>query len=26
MVGHTGLMEATTQAIATVDGCVGRLV
>lgn len=26
MVGHTGLMEATSQAIATVDGCVGRLV
>ncbi len=26
MVGHTGLMEATTQAIATVDCCVGRLV
>ena len=26
MVGHTGLMEATTEAIATVDHCVGRLV
>ena len=26
MVGHTGLMEATTEAIATVDRCVGRLV
>jgi len=26
MVGHTGLMEATTEAIATVDQCVGRLV
>jgi 2,3-bisphosphoglycerate-independent phosphoglycerate mutase len=26
MVGHTGQMEATTQAIATVDRCVGRLL
>jgi len=26
MVGHTGLMEATTEAITTVDHCVGRLV
>ena len=26
MVGHTGLMQATTEAIATVDRCVGRLV
>ncbi len=26
MVGHTGLMDATTQAIATVDHCVGRLM
>ena len=26
MVGHTGQMEATTQAIATVDHCVGRLM
>jgi 2,3-bisphosphoglycerate-independent phosphoglycerate mutase len=26
MVGHTGLMDATTAAIATVDHCVGRLV
>ena len=26
MVGHTGLMEATTAAISTVDRCVGRLV
>jgi len=26
MVGHTGKMEATTQAIAMVDLCVGRLV
>ena len=26
MVGHTGLMEAATEAIATVDRCVGRLV
>ena len=25
MVGHTGAMEATTEAIATVDECVGRL-
>jgi 2,3-bisphosphoglycerate-independent phosphoglycerate mutase len=26
MVGHTGRMEATTEAITMVDGCVGRLV
>jgi 2,3-bisphosphoglycerate-independent phosphoglycerate mutase len=26
MVGHTGLMEATTEAITTVDRCVGRLL
>jgi 2,3-bisphosphoglycerate-independent phosphoglycerate mutase len=26
MVGHTGRMEATTEAIATVDHCVGRLL
>ena len=26
MVGHTGQMEATTQAIATVDHCIGRLL
>ena len=26
MVGHTGQMEATTAAIATVDHCVGRLL
>ncbi|MEB3255363.1 MAG: 2,3-bisphosphoglycerate-independent phosphoglycerate mutase [Synechococcaceae cyanobacterium] len=26
MVGHTGAMEATTEAIATVDECVGRLL
>ena len=26
MVGHTGLMEPTTEAITTVDHCVGRLV
>jgi 2,3-bisphosphoglycerate-independent phosphoglycerate mutase len=26
MVGHTGQMEATTAAIATVDNCVGRLL
>jgi 2,3-bisphosphoglycerate-independent phosphoglycerate mutase len=26
MVGHTGQMEATTQAITTVDRCVGRLL
>jgi len=26
MVGHTGLMEAATEAISTVDRCVGRLL
>ena len=26
MVGHTGKMAATTEAISTVDGCVGRLM
>ena len=26
MVGHTGKMDATTEAITTVDGCVGRLM
>jgi 2,3-bisphosphoglycerate-independent phosphoglycerate mutase len=26
MVGHTGQMEATTEAISTVDRCVGRLL
>ena len=26
MVGHTGRMEATTEAISTVDRCVGRLL
>ncbi|MEB3352815.1 MAG: 2,3-bisphosphoglycerate-independent phosphoglycerate mutase [Cyanobacteriota bacterium] len=26
MVGHTGQMEATTEAITTVDHCVGRLL
>ncbi|MEB3332317.1 MAG: 2,3-bisphosphoglycerate-independent phosphoglycerate mutase, partial [Synechococcaceae cyanobacterium] len=26
MVGHTGRMEATTEAISTVDQCLGRLV
>ena len=26
MVGHTGQMEATMQAISTVDSCVGRLM
>jgi 2,3-bisphosphoglycerate-independent phosphoglycerate mutase len=26
MVGHTGLMEAATVAISTVDRCVGRLL
>ncbi len=26
MVGHTGVMEATKEAIATVDNCIGRLV
>jgi len=25
MVGHTGVMQATTEAIAMVDSCVGRL-
>jgi 2,3-bisphosphoglycerate-independent phosphoglycerate mutase len=26
MVGHTGKMDATTEAISTVDACVGRLM
>jgi 2,3-bisphosphoglycerate-independent phosphoglycerate mutase len=26
MVGHTGQMQATTEAISTVDGCIGRLL
>ena len=26
MVGHTGLMQATREAISSVDHCVGRLV
>jgi 2,3-bisphosphoglycerate-independent phosphoglycerate mutase len=26
MVGHTGQMQATTEAITTVDTCVGRLM
>ncbi len=26
MVGHTGAMEATTEAVTTVDRCVGRLL
>jgi 2,3-bisphosphoglycerate-independent phosphoglycerate mutase len=26
MVGHTGVMEAATEAIATVDRCIGRLL
>ena len=26
MVGHTGVMDAAKQAIATVDGCIGRLL
>jgi 2,3-bisphosphoglycerate-independent phosphoglycerate mutase len=26
MVGHTGQMEATTEAVAMVDHCVGRLM
>ena len=26
MVGHTGIMSATIQAVETVDSCVGRLV
>ena len=26
MVGHTGVMEATTEAIQTVDHCIGRLL
>jgi 2,3-bisphosphoglycerate-independent phosphoglycerate mutase len=25
MVGHTGLIDAATQAVATVDQCLGRL-
>ena len=26
MVGHTGVMDAATEAIATVDHCIGRLL
>jgi len=26
MVGHTGVIEATVEAIQTVDNCIGRLV
>ena len=26
MVGHTGKLEAAMQAVATVDGCVGKIV
>jgi 2,3-bisphosphoglycerate-independent phosphoglycerate mutase len=26
MVGHTGNLDATVQAVQTVDGCVGRLL
>ena len=26
MVGHTGVWEATTRALATVDACLGRIV
>ncbi len=26
MVGHTGVMEATIEAVETVDACVGKLV
>jgi 2,3-bisphosphoglycerate-independent phosphoglycerate mutase len=26
MVGHTGQMQATTEAITVVDGCIGRLL
>jgi 2,3-bisphosphoglycerate-independent phosphoglycerate mutase len=26
MVGHTGVWEATIEALATVDGCIGRIV
>ena len=26
MVGHTGVMDAATEAIATVDRCIGRLL
>ena len=26
MVGHTGKMDATTEAITTVDTCVGKLM
>ena len=26
MVGHTGVMDATIQAVETVDGCIGRIM
>jgi 2,3-bisphosphoglycerate-independent phosphoglycerate mutase len=26
MVGHTGQMQATAEAVSTVDGCIGRLL
>ena len=26
MVGHTGVMDAATEAISTVDACIGRLL
>ena len=26
MVGHTGVLDATIQALEVVDGCVGRIV
>jgi len=26
MVGHTGVMDAATEAISTVDNCIGRLL
>lgn len=26
MVGHTGQMQATKEAVSTVDGCIGRLL
>jgi len=26
MVGHTGVMDAASQAVETVDGCIGRIL
>jgi 2,3-bisphosphoglycerate-independent phosphoglycerate mutase len=25
MVGHTGVWDATVEALATIDGCIGRI-